>query len=162
MEGINMTVRMENIDELRRRTNVSYEVAKDALEKCNDDILEALVYLEKQNMVKPNQTCEHKSSFWTKVKELIRKGNNTKCIIHKKEVVILSIPVTLAVIITVIAPYVTFIGLLVTLFTGHRIKFEGKDVECRQVNDMLNKVSETVDCAKKKFSEDTKSTTTTN
>ena len=149
-----MTVRMENIDELRRRTNVSYEVAKDALEKCNDDILEALVYLEKQYMVKPNQTSEQKSSFWTKVKELIKKGNSTKCIIHKKENIILSIPVTLAVVITVFATYITFIGLIVTLLTGHRIRFEGKDVECKQVNDLLNKVSDSVDCAKRKLAED--------
>lgn len=149
-----MTVRMENIDELRRRTNVSYEVAKDALEKCNDDILEALVYLERQNKVRPNQTCEQKPSFWSKVKEVIKKGNNTKCIIHKKENVILSIPVTLAVIITVLAPYLVVIGLLVALLTGYRIKFEGKDIECKKVNDMLSKVSDSVDCAKKKLAED--------
>jgi NACalpha-BTF3-like transcription factor len=155
-----MTVRIENIDELRRRANVSYEVAKDALEECNDDIVEALVYLEKQNMVRPNVAFEHRSSFWTKVKSLIRKSNNTKVIVHKKENIILSIPVTLTLIITVIAPYVTFIGLIVALFTGHRIRLEGKDMECKQVNDMFNKVSETVDCAKKKFSEDTKGTTT--
>ena len=105
-------------------------------------------------MVKPNQTSEQKSSFWTKVKELIKKGNSTKCIIHKKENIILSIPVTLAVVITVFAPYITFIGLIVTLLTGHRIRFEGKDVECKQVNDLLNKVSDSVDCAKRKLAED--------
>ncbi len=157
-----MTVRLENIDELRRRANVSYEVAKEALEKCNDDLVEALVYLEKHNMVSPNEASENKSSFWTKVKELIRKGNNTKCIIHKKEAVIISIPVTLAVIITVIAPYVTFIGLIITLFTGHRIKFESKDVDLKQVNDMLSKVSDSVDCAKRKLAEDSNNSTTTN
>ena len=157
-----MTVRMENIDELRRRTNVSYEVARDALEKCNDDIVEALVYLEKQNIVMPSVVYEHKSSFWTKVKNLIRKGNNMKCVVHKKENIILSISATLTVVITVIAPHLTFIGLAVVLFTGHRIRFESKDMECKQVNDMLNKVSETVDCAKKKFSEDISSTKAAN
>jgi hypothetical protein len=159
MEGNKMSVRLENIDELRRRANVSYEDAKDALEKCNDDLLEALVYLEKQNKVRSSQTSEHKSSFWTKFKELIKKGNNTKCIIHKKENIIISVPVTFAVIITVLAPYIVFIGFIAALFTGHRIKFEGKDFQCSQVNDMLNKVSETVDCAKKKLSEDSSNQT---
>jgi NACalpha-BTF3-like transcription factor len=153
-----MTVRMENIDELRKRANVSYEVAKDALEKCNDDILEALVYLEKQNMVRPNEGGNQHSSFWTKVKKVIRKGNNTKFIIYKKETVLVSIPVTLAVVITAIAPHLTVLALLVALITGYRIRFEGKDMDCKQVNNMLNKVSETVDCAKKKFTEDTSST----
>jgi hypothetical protein len=157
-----MTVRMENIDELRRRTNVSYEAAKDALEKCNDDILEALLYLEKHNMVKPAAACENKESLWDKFKKLVRKGNNTRFIIHKKEVNILSLPVTLAVIITVIAPYVTFIGLIVALFTGHRIKFEGKDMECGKVNKMMDKVAESVDCAKRKLSEDSSNSAGTN
>jgi hypothetical protein len=149
-----MTVRMENIDELRRRTNVSYEAAKDALEKCNDDILEALVYLEKHNITRPAAACENKESLWVKFKKLVRKGNNTRFIIHKKEVNILSLPVTLAVVITVIAPYVTIIGLIVALFTGHRIKFEGKGMECSKVNEMMDKVADGVDCAKRKLSED--------
>ncbi len=153
-----MSVRMENIDELRRRTNVSYEAAKDALEKCNDDILEALVYLEKQNMVRPNQTFENKESLWDKFMKLVRKGNNTRLIIHKREVNILSLPVTLAVIITVIAPYVTFFGLVAALVTGHRIKFEGKGMECSKVNEMMDKVAESVDSAKRKLSEDVSST----
>jgi hypothetical protein len=46
--------------------------------------------------------------------------------------VIMSIPVTLAVIITVIAPQLTLIALLVVLLTGHRIRFEGKDMQYKQ------------------------------
>jgi hypothetical protein len=157
-----MTVRMENIDELRRRTNVSYEAAKDALEKCNDDILETLVYLEKHNMVRPAAACENKESLWVKFKKLVRKGNNTRFIIHKKEINILSLPVTLAVIITVIAPYVTIIGLVLALFTGHRIKFEGKGMECGKVNEMMDKVADGVDCAKRKMSEDNGNSAGTN
>jgi hypothetical protein len=161
-EGIKMTVRMENIDELRRRTNVSYEAAKDALEKCNDDILEALVYLEKHNMARPDQAFEDKESLWVKFKKLVRKGNNTRFIIHKKEVNILSLPVTLAVIITIIAPYITFIGLIVALFTGHRIKFEGKGMECGKVNEMMDKVADGVNFAKRKMSEDSSNAEGTN
>jgi hypothetical protein len=83
-----------------------------------------------------------------------RKGNNTRFIIRKNEVNILSLPVTLTVIITVIAPYVTFIGLIVALFTGHRIKFEGKGMECGKLNKMMDKVDDGVDCAKRKVTED--------
>jgi hypothetical protein len=54
--------------------------------------------------------------------------------IKKKETTIISIPVTLTVVITVIAPHLTFVALIATLFTGHRIRLEGKDVECKQVN----------------------------
>ncbi|MCM0650028.1 DUF4342 domain-containing protein [Clostridium swellfunianum] len=149
-----MTVRMENIDELRRRTNVSYEAAKEALEKCNDDLLEAIIYLEKNNMVKSNAVCDNKESLWDKFKKLVKKGNNTRFIISKRGANILSIPVTLAVIITIIAPYVTCLALLVALVTGHRVRFEGKDMELDKVNQMMDKVADSVDCAKRKLSED--------
>jgi hypothetical protein len=155
-------VRLEKIDELRRRTNASYEAAKDALEKCNDDMLDAIVYLERQSAAKPNTVSENKSSLWTKFKALVRKGNKTKLSILKKENVFISLPVTLAVIITLIAPYLTLIGLGAALVTGHRIRFEGKDMECSQVNAMLVKVSETVDSAKKKLIEETSSTPSEN
>lgn len=149
-----MTVRIENIDELRRRANVSYEVAKEALEKCNDDLLEAIIYLEKQNMVKPNAACANSESLWDKFKKLVRKGNNTKFIIYKKGINILSISVTMAVIITIIAPYVTLLALVAALLTSHRIKLEGKDMQCGKVNEMMDKVADSVDCAKRKMAED--------
>jgi len=157
-----MTVRLENIDELRRRTNVSYEVAKEALEKCNDDLVEAIVYLEKQNMIKANEAPKNKTSLWTKFKNLVKKGNRTRFIVHKKGSAIINIPVTLAVIIAIMAPHLTFIGLIVGLITGFRIKFEGKDMNCTEINGMLNKVSETVDSTKQKLLEASKSTASTN
>ncbi|WP_017413840.1 DUF4342 domain-containing protein [Clostridium tunisiense] len=149
-----MTVRLENIDEVRRRANVSYEDAKAALEMCNDDLVEALVYLERQKKFKTNSCCGEETSFGTKVKELIKKGNNTKFMVKKKEDVVLSMPVTGATIITVIAPYVTVGGLLVAFFTGHRIKFQGKNGDCTGVNSVFDKVANTVDNVKKDFTEE--------
>lgn len=157
-----MSVTLENIDELRKRANVSYEVAKDALEKCNDDLVEALIYLEKQNMVKPQQDEQRKSSFWDTIKKIIRKGNKTKLIVKKKESVILSIPVTAAVIVTIFAPYITVVALLVALFTGHRIRFEGTKGECTQVNEILNKVADTVDNTKRKLTDEDNFSSDTN
>lgn len=149
-----MSVRLENIDELRKRAKVSYEAAKEALEVCNDDLVEALIYLEKKNLVNSEPCNEQKSSFWASVKRIIKKGNNTKLIVSKKENVILSLPVTAAVIITILAPYLTVIALLVALFTGHRIRFEGKHGECTQMNNMMNKVADTVDNAKKTLTDE--------
>lgn len=44
-----MSISIEQIDLLRKRANVGYKEAKEALEKCNGDIVEALSYLEEQN-----------------------------------------------------------------------------------------------------------------
>ncbi|MPM67630.1 hypothetical protein SDC9_114554 [bioreactor metagenome] len=133
---------------------MSYEEAKAALEICNDDLVEALVYLERQKKINTNTCYGEETSFGTKVKELIKKGNNTKFMVKKKEDVVLSMPVTGATIITVIAPYVTVGGLLVAFFTGHRVKFQGKNGECTGVNSVFDKVANTVDNVKKDFTEE--------
>ncbi|MDY5103377.1 MAG: UBA/TS-N domain protein, partial [Agathobacter sp.] len=37
----------EKVEKLKERANVTYEEAKQALEACDWDILEAMIYLEK-------------------------------------------------------------------------------------------------------------------
>ena len=41
----------EKVEALREKANVSYEVAKEAMEACNYDMLDAMIYLEKQGKV---------------------------------------------------------------------------------------------------------------
>lgn len=151
-----MSVKVELIDELRKRANVSYEEAKEALEKCNGDLVEALIYLEKQNKVKADEG----SSFFNTIKKLIKKGNATKFIIRKKDNIILSLPVTVALIVTVFAPHVTVVGIILALITGHRFRFKSEKGDNTKVNETLDKISNVVDTAKKKFNEDTNSQTT--
>jgi Domain of unknown function (DUF4342) len=136
-----MNTNLEQIDELRKRAHVSYETAKEALEKCNGDMVEALIYLEKQNKVKTSTT----STFFGKLQDIINKGNRTSLVIKKNEKTILSIPVTAAVLITVFAFHIVIIVLVIALLTGHRISFEGSECNLDKVNDTLNKVSDKVD-----------------
>ena len=44
---------LEKVEKLKQRADVSYEEAKEALESCNWDILDALILLESQGKVKP-------------------------------------------------------------------------------------------------------------
>ena len=57
------------------------------------------------------------------------------------------------VIITIIAPYISILGILFYLLTGHRIKFQGKNGDDVK-NETLDKVSETVKNIKRKLTED--------
>lgn len=145
-----MNISLEMIDELRKRANVSYEEAKNALEKCNGDVLEALVYLEKHSKVK----VEEDNSLLTKIKKLLAKGNSTKFIVKKKEKVAISVPVTLVGVVTIMAPHITILSLGIGLVAGYRIKFEGKNGEDMKVNKTFDKISVVVDTAKRKLTED--------
>ena len=47
-------VTLEKVDMVRERTGVSYEKAKEALEVCEGDVLEALIYIEKTQGISNN------------------------------------------------------------------------------------------------------------
>ena len=63
--------KLEKIDRLRERANVTYEEAKEALEQADDDLLDAMVLLEKAGKVKqPNQSSY--STSYEEQKQYIR------------------------------------------------------------------------------------------
>lgn len=133
---------LNQIDELKKRAKVSYSDAKEALDACNDDILEALVYLEK------NKTESSKTGFFDKVSALLKKGSNTRLMMHKQDKIIFSLSMNIVVLITVITlPFFEFIllGAVIALFTGHRFKMVSSSGDTIKVNQTLDKVSNAVD-----------------
>jgi len=146
-----MGINLEQVDVLRERANVSYEEAKEALETCNGDIVEAIIYLENNNKIKKEKGKSKCCSLWEKFLALIRKGNKTKFIIKKKDREIISLPVTVTVIAALIAPEFVGIGLLIALVTGYRIKFQGCLGENMEINNTLDKMSDFVDNTKEKL-----------
>lgn len=143
-----MNANLEMIDELRKRANVSYEEAKAALEQCGGDMVEALVYLERNNRVRNNGYCgNNEGSFVNTVKRLIKKGQETKFVMTKHEKVVINVPVNAVVLTTIVAAPVTIVGALVGLFTNHRFKFvkpNGGDMEINRVFDKMSSAVATV------------------
>jgi len=143
-----MTITIEMIDELKKRANVSFENAKEALEKYNGNLLEALIYLEKHNKIKFASTSE-KNDFFDKLKALIIKGNNTRFIISKSERTVLNLSLTVTILIGAVTFHVSAIALIIGLITGYKFKFEKNNGEDMKVNKVLNKVHENIDNFKK-------------
>jgi len=138
-----MSITLEQIDLLRERANASYQDAKEALEKSNNNLVEALVYLEKENKIKASpKTCDRR--FIERAKYIVKKGNETKFIIKKDNNNIINLPVTAAIIIGVVATPVAIIGIPVALLTNHRIKIEKENGEEAQVNKIFDTVSDKV------------------
>lgn len=136
-----MSANLELIEKLRERANVSYEEAKEALEKCNGDIVDALIYLEKQDKIKPPPKESGAAGFWAGLKRLIKKCHATRLVISKNNENVVSLPLTVVIIITVIAPPITVVGLLVALFTGYKIRIKGPAGEDLKINTTLDNMS---------------------
>jgi hypothetical protein len=55
-------VELEQVEKLRERTGISYEEAKKALEEADGDLLEALIRLERKNLIKAPEADGYYSS----------------------------------------------------------------------------------------------------
>lgn len=53
---------LEQVERLREKAAVSFEDAKAALDACNDDLLEAIIWLERQGKIKPPASGGYYSS----------------------------------------------------------------------------------------------------
>lgn len=136
-----MSANLELIEMLRERAHVSYEEAKEALEKCNGDIVDALIYLEKQDKIKPPPKDSGAAGFWAGLKRLIKKCHATRLVISKNDENVVALPLTVVIIITVIAPPITVVGLLVALFAGYKIRIKGPEGEDLKINTTLDNMS---------------------
>lgn len=146
-----MTVSLEQIELLKERANVSYGEAKEVLEKCNGDVLEALIYLEGQSKVKNIRSKATECSFGNTVKgivnttgKLIKKGNEIKFVVRKAENTVVDLPLNIVLLTTVIVPPVTVAGVVLALFTNHKIAFKKPDGGDMEINKTLDKISTAV------------------
>ncbi|MBZ9607702.1 DUF4342 domain-containing protein [Clostridium estertheticum] len=151
-----MSINLEQIDELRKRANVSYEDAKNALEQSAGDLIEALVYLENQNKIRSEDTPCSESIFFKEVKKLIKKANETKLIVKKNDAVVLNICVTLAIILTIAAFPIVIGALILALATNHKIRIQKKNNEDSEANKIFDKMSVAVNKVTTKITEEMK------
>jgi predicted transcriptional regulator len=152
-----MTITIEQIDLLRKRANVGYKEAKEALEKCDGDIVDALGYLEEQNKIKPEQEdCIKGSTFIKKVKNLISKANKIKLVISKNDKTILNLPSTLAVLFGIFAMPVAIAALILALVTNCKLRFNKENGEEYDINNKIDKVANVVTNVTNKITEEIK------
>lgn len=144
-----MNISIELIDEVRKRTNCSYQEAKELLEKHNGDLIDAIVDFEKKQGHRPkdSQKKESTTGFGQKAKNLIEKGFITRFVIEKEENTFLNISINiliLAVIITMPIFWLYPVALIAVYLMGYRIRIrkeEGKDIDINEFVDGIgNKV----------------------
>lgn len=175
-------VTLEQVERLREKTNVSFEDAKIALEAVDGDLLNALIYLEKQGKVKPpagdgfyssagsteeetktdaNANAPRGESFGDMMKrfgrfcgKLLHKGNTNSLEAEKGDTVVFSMPVTVVLVLTIFLFWVVVPLFIISLFCGLRYHFRGRDLGRESVNKVMDGASDTVDGIKKSISGD--------
>lgn len=153
-----MSISIELIDEMRKRTNCSYQEAKELLEKHDGDMVEAIVEFEKkQGSGFKQKNVDHTAGWGKKFKKLVEKGFITRFIIEKDQNIILNIPVNiliLAVLITMPIFWLYLILLVALYFMGYKVRIrkeEGQEVDLNEiVDDLGSKVRTATDKMREK------------
>lgn len=169
----------EKVEKLRERANVTYEEAKEALENSNWDILDAMIYLEKQGKTpSPEQSsystqnqktsveyekeAEEKSSFKDTMKrfgqwclKILEKGNTNSFCVEKGGKEIFRVPVTLLVVLLLFAFWIVLPLLIVGLFFNMRYHFVGPDMHAVDfdINKAMDGVAQTAENIKNEFND---------
>ena len=103
-----MEITLEKIEMVKDRTGVSYKEAKDALEKADGSVVDAIIDIEETIGTK-NVGCQSGSAA-DKVKSIIRKGNTSKIVVKKDDDTLINLPLTAGIIGAVVAPVGCAIG----------------------------------------------------
>lgn len=133
-------ITLEQMDQMRKRTNCSYEEAKFFLEKHNGDVLEAIVDFERsKNNAKYSSYGSQNfggkkqaNDFWQSVTNLVKKGFENRVVIEDKNNVLINIPVNIVLIFIIFVSYLAVPAILILLLLGYKIsirKPQGEEVD---------------------------------
>ncbi|NLM10487.1 MAG: DUF4342 domain-containing protein [Clostridiaceae bacterium] len=142
-------VTLEQVDQMRKRTNCSYEEAKFFLEKHNGDVLEAIVDFEKsKNGTKTGSyntrdfdSKRQINDFWQSVSKLIRKGFETRVVIEGSNNVFIDIPVNILLLFVIFASYIVIPALLILLLLGYKLSIRKSHGEVVDISSMVQDVT---------------------
>jgi len=119
---------LEKIDEIRARTGLGYREAKALLEAADWDVIEALARFEESGQ--KSEFSVKSNELVAKIKELIHQGNVTNLRIKSQDKMLLDIPLTAGVVATLLAPQITILTALASLFSNFQIEVERKSETC--------------------------------
>lgn len=134
-----MSISLDDIDKVVARTNASYKEAKEALEACDGDVVEAIVYIESKDKTFAQNLGNTSEQIFEKVKESLKKGNVTKIIIRKDGEVIMNIPITAGAIGTVLSPQIALLGFSTALFSKCTFEIVKENGEVVNINEAVEK-----------------------
>ncbi|KOA21228.1 hypothetical protein CLHOM_03580 [Clostridium homopropionicum DSM 5847] len=133
-------ISLEKIDIIRERTEVTYTEAKEALEECDGNVVDALIYIENKQKVSRDDLYTTKDEFVKWIKDVVNKGNVTRIRIKKDNKVLTDIPVNAGLaagVVALIWPPILALGVVTAVFTKITIEIVKSDGSVEIVNKII-------------------------
>ena len=132
-----MDINLEKIELVKDRTGSTYAEAKEALEKADGSVVDAIIDIE-DKMNKKYQSADGQSlkdsALFTKMKAIVDKGNVSRVVIRKGEKVFVDFPLTAGVIGAVLVPWGAILGAVAAVGTQCEIEFVNDKGEILDIN----------------------------
>ena len=132
-----MDINLEKIELVKDRTGCTYAEAKEALEKADGSVVDAIIDIE-EKLNKEFDAVDggslKDSPIFAKMKEIVDKGNVTKIIVKKGERTLVNFPLTAGVIGAVLIPWGAILGIVAALGTQCDIEFVDDKGEIIDIN----------------------------
>lgn len=140
----------EMTERLSEKAQVSYEEAKAALELNDWDMLEAIVYLEREGKAKRSEHSYEKTEAKAEKKpeekkeqvvgnlfetaanlivKLVEKGNRNRLEIYRESRLLVKVPLTVAAVLAIIACWAVVPALVIGWLAGCRYRLAGQDID---------------------------------
>ena len=161
-------ITLEKVDLVKERAFVTYLEAKEALEHSNGDVLEALIYIEKNQKKKYEEEIsieeaavesETISDFKEWIKNLIKKGTVSRIKIKRDDKVLVDVPVNAGLaagVIAILMPQLLAIGVVTAVATKLTIEIQKTDGSVEIVNKAIKSVAKDFTRKVKVVAEDVK------
>lgn len=143
-----MEITLEKIELVKDRTGVTYKEAKEALEKAEGNVVDAIIAIE--------ETIDEKSAkkigaqgeeLVAKMKETVKKGNVSRILVTKEDETLINIPLNVGLLGTVVAPWGMIAGVVAAFGFKCKIEFMKDD---GSVIDISAKATDMYEDAKEK------------
>ena len=132
-----MDITIELIEQVKDKTGVSYKEAKEALERCGGNVVDAIIDIE-ESLANGGSTENAGASraIIDRIKDLIHKGNVAKIVVKKDGEVVLNLPVNVGIIGAVVAPWVSVAAVVAAFGTRCCIEVVKTDGSIIDVSEM--------------------------
>lgn len=167
---------LKKIDILKERANVTYEEAREALEACDGNLVEALVKLEKEDRIKPQrpkqerserrerkerkerpqqeERYERRENRREEMREAGEKLSSHRFILHKGEKVFLDLPTWVALLLIIFTVPFSLFALLLAIIAGFQMQIRSYTGKEYSVDQPIREVAQQVKDEFEKDNED--------
>ena len=139
-----MEITLEKIERVKDRTGVGYKEAKEALEKTDGSVVDAIILIEDTIDESTKEGEKKNVEILNTVKEAVRKGNVSKIVIKKGDEIVMNLPVNIGIIGTMLFPWAAIGGCIAALGTKCSIELVKEDGAVVNVSEKAAKTFETV------------------